>query len=72
MKFDPTKPTSQMLGRFQPGHSGHTELFKKIHAENGQVIIMIWMFRRSTQQLTNFHNSLLKSRTEVNIRTTLD
>jgi phosphopantetheine adenylyltransferase len=41
MKFDPTKPTSQMLGRFQPWHSGHTELFKKIHAETGQVIIMI-------------------------------
>ena len=41
MKFDHTKPTSQMLGRFQPWHRGHTQLFKKIHAETGQVIIMI-------------------------------
>jgi len=41
MKFDHTKPTSQMLGRFQPWHRGHTELFKKIHAETGQVAIMI-------------------------------
>ena len=30
-----------MLGRFQPWHKGHTELFKRIHAETGQVIIMI-------------------------------
>ena len=35
------KPTSQMLGRFQPWHDGHTALFKKIHAETGQVVIMV-------------------------------
>jgi len=35
------KPTSQMLGRFQPWHRGHTELFKRMHAETGQVAIMI-------------------------------
>ena len=39
--MDYSKPTSQMLGRFQPWHKGHTELFKKIYAETGQVIIMI-------------------------------
>ena len=39
--MDRTKPTSQMLGRFQPWHRGHTELFKKMHAETGQVVIMI-------------------------------
>lgn len=39
--MDSTAPTSQMLGRFQPWHSGHTELFKRMHAETGQVIIMI-------------------------------
>lgn len=39
--MDRTKPTTQMLGRFQPWHRGHTELFKRMHAETGQVIIMI-------------------------------
>ena len=39
--MDRTRPTSQMLGRFQPWHKGHTELFKRMHAETGQVIIMI-------------------------------
>lgn len=39
--MDYTKPTSQMLGRFQPWHEGHTELFKRMHAETGQVVIML-------------------------------
>ena len=41
MVFDPKKPTTQMLGRWQPWHDGHTELFKKALAETGQVCIMI-------------------------------
>ena len=40
-KFDPLNPTVQMLGRWQPWHSGHTELFKRCHAITGQVAIMI-------------------------------
>lgn len=39
--FDYKKPTAQMLGRWQPWHDGHTELFKKALAETGQVCIMI-------------------------------
>ena len=39
--FDYQKPTVQMLGRFQPWHRGHTELFKTAHAKTGQVVIMI-------------------------------
>jgi nicotinamide mononucleotide adenylyltransferase len=39
--FDSKKPTAQMLGRWQPWHRGHTELFKKSLAEIGQVCIMI-------------------------------
>ena len=39
--FDPKKPTTQMLGRWQPWHDGHTELFRKALAETGQVCIMI-------------------------------
>ena len=30
-----------MLGRFQPWHAGHTALFKEIHKETGQVVIMV-------------------------------
>jgi len=38
--FDFKKPTVQMLGRWQPWHDGHTELFKRAHAITGQVCIM--------------------------------
>jgi phosphopantetheine adenylyltransferase len=41
MSFDWKKPTVQMLGRWQPWHDGHTELFKRAHAITGQVCIMI-------------------------------
>lgn len=39
--FDNQKPTTQMLGRWQPWHDGHTALFKKALLETGQVCIMI-------------------------------
>src|SRR6056300_471085 len=39
--FDWKKPTTEMLGRWQPWHPGHTELFKKAFAETGQVVIMV-------------------------------
>ena len=39
--FNWKAPTSQMLGRWQPWHDGHTELFKRALAETGQVCIMI-------------------------------
>jgi len=39
--FDWKKPTTQMLGRWQPWHDGHTALFKKAFLETGQVCIMI-------------------------------
>jgi nicotinamide mononucleotide adenylyltransferase len=39
--FDWKKPTTQMLGRWQPWHDGHTELFRRALAESGQVCIMI-------------------------------
>ena len=39
--FDWKRPTTEMLGRFQPWHAGHTELFRRALAETGQVAIMI-------------------------------
>ena len=40
-KWDNKKPTAMMLGRWQPWHKGHQELFKKTLERTGQVIIMI-------------------------------
>ena len=38
--FDWKKPTVQMLGRWQPWHKGHQELFKRALEKTGQVCIM--------------------------------
>ena len=38
--FDWKKPTVEMLGRWQPWHDGHTELFKRALRKTGQVCIM--------------------------------
>ena len=39
--FDWKKPTVQMLGRWQPWHKGHQELFKRCIGKTGQVIIQV-------------------------------
>lgn len=39
--MDYTKPTVQMLGRWQPWHDGHQELFHRCYRLTGQVAIMI-------------------------------
>ena len=39
--MDKRRPTVQMLGRFQPWHQGHRELFKRAHGKTGQVVIMV-------------------------------
>mgnify|MGYP001971835420 FL=1 len=40
-KWDNQKPTSFMLGRFQPWHLGHRKLFEKIFIKYGQVNIQV-------------------------------
>jgi len=40
-RIDYNRPTAMMLGRWQPWHQGHQELFKKSLERTGQVIIMI-------------------------------
>jgi phosphopantetheine adenylyltransferase len=47
--MDYSKPTAQMLGRWQPFHDGHFALFKEILKKTGQVIIMV----RSMPQTDN-------------------
>lgn len=39
--MDWSKPTTQLLGRFQPWHKGHTELFKRAIQKTGQVVILL-------------------------------
>ena len=39
--FNWKKPTTQMLGRWQPWHDGHTALFNRAFAETGQVAVMV-------------------------------
>jgi DNA polymerase III delta prime subunit len=39
--FDWRKPTVQMLGRWQPWHSGHRALFERAIAKTSQVVIQI-------------------------------
>lgn len=39
--MDYKKPTTQLLGRFQPWHRGHTELFRKAISKTGQVAILL-------------------------------
>ena len=39
--WDNKLPTAQMLGRWQPWHDGHQELFKRCVVKTGQVIIQV-------------------------------
>ena len=39
--FDWKKPTVQLLGRWQPWHDGHQELFKRGLKKTGQVVIQV-------------------------------
>jgi adenylylsulfate kinase len=39
--FDCKKPTTMMLGRFQPWHAGHTALFKEALKKTGQVAVLV-------------------------------
>ena len=40
-KWDNKKPTTQMLGRWQPFHDGHYALFEEIIKKTGQVCILV-------------------------------
>ena len=39
--MESNKPTVQMMGRYQPWHGGHRELFKQAVKKTGQVVIMV-------------------------------
>ena len=39
--FDWKKPSIQIVGKWQPWHQGHTNLFKKAFTFTGQVVIIV-------------------------------
>ena len=39
--MDRLRPTTQLLGRFQPWHKGHTLLFERALSKTGQVVILL-------------------------------
>ena len=48
------KSTVQLLGRWQPWHDGHTELFVKALEKTGQVCIMVRDMPKSDTDPLNF------------------
>ena len=75
--FDRFKPTTQMLGRWQPWHDGHTELFKRALAETGQVCIMIRTVPQDTdasggRTMTQDDNPFVVADVEENIKKELE
>ena len=51
-----------MLGRYQPWHQGHTELFKRAHKKTGQVAIMV----RDTGESYHSRKSIIESLSKEN------
>jgi len=71
MAFDWKKPTVQMLGRWQPWHDGHTELFKKALTKTGQVVIMVRDCHGVDAGMGNTDNPFDWSKVIVEIRNAL-
>ena len=70
--FDWKKTTTQMLGRWQPWHDGHTELFKRALAQSGQVIIMVRDVQGADAGMGNTDNPFDFNQVVVNIRNGLE
>ena len=60
-----------MLGRWQPWHDGHTELFKRIQAEHGQVCIMVRDVHGADAGMGNTDNPFEWTKVIVGIRNAL-
>ena len=64
--MDYSKPTAQMLGRWQPFHDGHLALFKEILKKTGQVQIMVRTMPKSNNNPFEFKN--IKKRIEEKLK----
>jgi nicotinamide mononucleotide adenylyltransferase len=64
--MDYSKPTAQMLGRWQPFHDGHLALFKEILKKTGQVQIMVRTMPKSNNNPFEFKD--IKKRIEEKLK----
>ena len=64
--IDYSKPTAQMLGRWQPFHDGHLALFKEILKKTGQVQIMVRTMPKSDNNPFEFTD--IKKRIEEKLK----
>jgi nicotinamide mononucleotide adenylyltransferase len=64
--MDYSKPTAQMLGRWQPFHDGHIALFKEILKKTGQVQIMVRTMPKSENNPFEFEE--IKKRIEEKLK----
>ena len=64
--MDYSKPTAQMLGRWQPFHDGHLALFKEILKRTGQVQIMVRTMPKSDNNPFEFED--IKKRIEKKLQ----
>ncbi len=64
--MDYSKPTAQMLGRWQPFHDGHLALFKEILKKTDQVQIMVRTMPKSDNNPFEFEN--IKKRIEEKLK----
>ena len=64
--MDYSKPTAQMLGRWQPFHDGHLALFKEILKKTGQVVIMVRTMPKSESNPFQFED--IKKRNEEKLK----
>jgi nicotinamide mononucleotide adenylyltransferase len=64
--IDYSKPTAQMLGRWQPFHDGHLALFKEILKKTGQVQIMVRTMPKSNNNPFEFNE--IKKRIEEKLK----
>jgi nicotinamide mononucleotide adenylyltransferase len=64
--MDYSKPTAQMLGRWQPFHDGHLALFKEILKKTGQVQIMVRSMPKSDNNPFEFED--IKKRIEEKLK----
>ena len=64
--MDYSKPTAQMLGRWQPFHDGHLALFKEILKKTGQVQIMVLTMPKTDNNPFEFED--IKKRIEEKLQ----
>ena len=64
--MDWNKPTTMLLGRYQPWHEGHGKLLERALAKTGQVVIMLRASDSSTSNPYSFEERKKKILLDIN------